>query len=358
MTKPEFKFIERYRTLAPGAGREVIEARHKAHTKLYDDAKQSMQKVHTLCGIAFGLQRDTPLITDWFEKGVKELDGQFMIGLDKAEAARIASLILEDMVTQGIASVALAVLSVSYCGRREPGDDGLVLTVAKDALERNGRARQIISAGKTISPSAPEDLKTQLDTAAATFNGANVRAVAEGILGEIKATQEELAESATAAFQAVRSDNVGLAEELDMLWWNMANWSDLLEKRRDQLSPAASAFCAAIELGAFVQSPPGPYGVYGILRHALGEQFSTKTTLKKAITTIADDAAKLRLNVTTGAMPLLPVSAAISHVAANGASKWPVLKQIIGDALTVEVSYFELAVQSYRERVLISNGGL
>ena len=357
MTKPEFTFVDRYRTLAPGATREVVEARQKAHAKLYEEGRKSWQKIHTLCGVAFGLEREDPQVTSWLAKNIKEIDEQFVLDLDKAESAKIASLVLEDMITRGVIGVAFAVLTTSYCGRREPGDDGRILAIAKDALEQNGRARQIISDGQSIWASAPGDLKSDIDAMVVALDGPHIRVVAEGILREIKSAQDKLAESATAAFQAVRTENIGLAQELDMLWWNMGNWSDLLEKHRDQLSSDELAISSAIELGGFVPSPPGPYGAYGILRHSLGAQSNAKTTLKKTITAIVGDVAKLNPDVTVGAMPLLPVSAAIMHVAANGATKWSALKQVIGNALTVEVSYFELAVQSYRERVLINQGG-
>src|SRR5688572_27430704 len=109
MPKKEFKFLDAYRTLVPTASREVIDARQKAHDKLFGLVK-TMDKVYDLCRVAFGLPYDKLTIAEWFEKTVKATDVQFSLDMDKAEAARVAALVLRDLIWRGTVHYPLAIL--------------------------------------------------------------------------------------------------------------------------------------------------------------------------------------------------------------------------------------------------------
>lgn len=354
MTTTEYNFIERYRTLMPAASREVVDARQKAHATLAKDFFSNMNQIYALLALAFQQEKQGPLIAN-FEQTVHEFDEQFILRIDRAESARIATLLLENAIFDNKPIVATAILATSFCGRRVPAEDGNLLEQAQELVERVGSVRRVVEQGGSVVIKSPGDLNASLDAMVSSLNGQTVRAVVEALLGEIKKTQQALASSATTA---IRAANAGLAQEVDMLWWNMGDWSDILKRSRRQLSPAVAGLVAGYELGQFVKTPPGPYGAYGILRHTLADKFDQKTSLKKAVTELKADATALTRSLPETARSLFPVTAAIAQFAKNGKDAWDNLAADLGDVVGVEITYFELAVQAYREAILIGYGGL
>lgn len=145
-----------------------------------------------------------------------------------------------------------------------------------------------------------------------------------------------------------------------MLWWYIGDWSELLDKPRTALPEPAIALVSAIELGDLVRSIPGPYGAYGLIRRALGTAADTKTTLKASIEAI-DAMSLLRLAqpLPDGARALFPVQAAINFAAERSTKELgKALKSLLGAIPAMDVSHYELAVQAFRERLLIGYGGL
>src|SRR5262249_47046072 len=141
MPAAAFEFIEAYRKMRPEGAKEVVEARQKGHAKLYPLIKE-MQKVYELCRLSFQLPQDLTTLVEWFQKAIRESDPQFTLEVDKAEAGRIASLLLREFISTNNAQVSLAVLAASYCGRRETVDDKLVQS-ASAAIAEIGRSRRI-----------------------------------------------------------------------------------------------------------------------------------------------------------------------------------------------------------------------
>lgn len=358
MAKKEFKFLEAYRTRASAASRDVVEARLKAHRKLYPLVKD-MEKLYDLCRISFRLPFDRDAVA-WFEETIREEDSHFSLDIDKAEASLVATLVLRDCISNDDAECPLACLAVSYCGKREPGDGGSLLTEARDALDAAGNGRRIIFAEKKIALPAGKDLKAELDAVEGTFQAPTVHAAFKAISSDSRDSTGSLAASVNDAIASLNSDSSRLAEEVDMLWWYIGDWSEPLGKPRSALEPAATAVTSAAELGDLVREVPGPHGVYGILRRALGPAGNAKTSLQASIKQIAaDDLSRLVRPLTSAAQSLFPVQAAINLVAERGVNDCVgPLNLLLGDVPAMEISYYELAVQMFRERVLIGYGGL
>jgi hypothetical protein len=356
MAAASFNFIERYRTLAPAVAREIVDVRHKVHTKLMAETS-TMSRAYALVSVAFQLNRSGGEITSWFEKAEHDEDEQFFLNIDKAEAARLASLLLEEHLSGNTPRIATAVLTGSYGGRRLPTPDTAVLSKAKAILEATGKLRQVANQATKVSFTKAADLTTALTNMEQTFNGANGRAVIESVLVELGKVVESLRLSTENVFKSSKSATATLSEEVDMLWWNMGGWSELKKRPLNKLSGPSLAIVAGYELGSFVSEPPGPYGAYGILRHVLGEAYETPTNLKKAAGELGKDAAALITDTAAKTNPLFPVTTALVHAATHGNSNWNELAGSIGDVLDVNISLFELAVQAYRERALFSYGG-
>src|SRR4051794_36158484 len=96
----KFDFVEMYRKTQPTAAQELVEARQKSHDKLNPLVK-TMGNVYELCRLAFDVPQDIASLTEWFQSPIKEFDPRFSVAIDKAEAARIASLLLRDLMNRG-----------------------------------------------------------------------------------------------------------------------------------------------------------------------------------------------------------------------------------------------------------------
>jgi hypothetical protein len=359
MGKKEFKFLEEYRTAAPAETREVVEARRSAHESLYAQV-QKMDKVYDLCRLAFTLRFDKETVSEWFEKTVKTADIHFSLDIDKAEAARLATLLLRDLVSRAGVQCSLATLVASYCGKREPVGGGDLLGEARYAISASASERRIVLADKKITMPAAKDLKSELEAAETNFQGPTVRAALDAMSADLRDGATKVANAANDAAAALRSDVTRLTEEVDMLWWHIGDWSELIGKPRSALAGSAIAFASAAELGDLVRSAPGPYGAYGLLRRALAKAADKKTTLKSSIEGIeVEMLSRLRKPLPEEARVLFPVHAAINLAVERGTTHWTeALEGLLGAIPAMEVSLYELAVQAFRERLLIGYGGL
>lgn len=354
MAKQEFKFLDAYRTMVPAAGREVIDARQKSHDKLFSLVSKGVERCYDLCRLAFELPHEATL-TEWFEKPVKTFDVQFSIALDKAEAGRIAALLLRDLIWRSTPHYALAVVVASYCGRRAPIGGSELVTAATEALVEAGKERRIVLADKKITLPAGKDLKAELEAISASPTGPVVKAGMEAMANELRGGAGKLATSATEAFESLKNDTARIAEEIDMLWWHIGDWSDLLDRPRESFPKQAAAVLSGTELGGLVRQLPGPYGAYGILRRTTGEVSDQKTNLKTVVEAIdAADLKRLARPLPVSVLGLFPVHEAIKLAAERGPSAWAAaFEQTAPDTLKLEVSNYELAVQSFREKMLI-----
>jgi len=356
--KEQFKFLDAYRLMVPSAASELIEARRKSHDKILPLASKDFKKVYDLCRLAFRLPNDTANFAEWFELPVKEFDVRFSIAIDSAETARISALLLRDLISRGTAHYSLLVLATSYCGRRAPEGGGALLKEAQIATVYAGKELAVVLAEKKVAVPAGKDLKTEFEAMAASFVAATAQAAMTILVNDVRGGMAKLATSANEAMTSLRNDAVRLADEVDMLWWHIGDWSDLLEKSRESLGAQATAIASGVELGSLVRQVPGPYGAYGILRRTTGKNSNEKTTLKKSIAAIdSTDLKLLARQLPTSALSIFPVHAALKLATENNAGAWATeFERQVPEVVDIEVSNYELAVQAFRERVTIEFG--
>ncbi len=119
-----FDFMTAYRKLAPpdsqgSRGRPAKGAQPVAPASHHDAAAST-----TFVALAFQLEPHSPEVAAWLEPAIKEVDPQFSLEIDKAEAGRLASLLLQGLTSRvGAQYSALAVLTASFCGKRSTVDD-------------------------------------------------------------------------------------------------------------------------------------------------------------------------------------------------------------------------------------------
>ena len=358
MAAAKFKFIEVYRRIAPAAGREIVAARQKGHDKLYPLLEQTMERVYDVCRLAFLFPQSSIAVVEWFEKTVKKFDPQFSIEHDKAEAGRIASMLLRDLMWQGNPKAAFAILVCSFCGRRSPIDNELLI-VARDAVGDAARERRIVLAEKQIAMPPPKDLKATIEAVQQSWGEDSTRAAFDAVIADLRKSIRQTASSAADAHQSLRGDVIRLAEEVDMLWWHIGDWSETLDRPRTGLPKEAIGVVSGFELGDFVRDVPGPYGAYGILRRTLGKTSDRKAKLKDAVSSIGEDVKKFARQLPQSTMAVFPVHAALDMAADRGRDDWAAaFDQAASDIKDFDLSYFELAVQAFRERVLINYADL
>jgi hypothetical protein len=301
-------------------------------------------------------------VTEWFEKPIRGLDPHFLVSRDKVDAGKIAALHLRDWITRPGSHVPLAVLSASFCGRRHSADGDALTKEANEAFTAAVRDQRTFAAAKPVPAPNFKTITAELDSVAAQnpLQGNVAKGAIEAAARASEDAVTALTESVETSLSSARGDVVRLAEELDMLWWYIGDWHELLGKPRSGASAETKMLASGIELGAFVGQLPGPYGAYGILRRIAGSDADNKTTLRGAFKSLSEnDAMKLSENVPSSSKSLFPIHAALQSVAERGAAGWESdFVKAVSDVADVEISFFDIGIQAYRERALINYGGL
>ena len=353
----KFDFIQAYRDLDANVSRELIDARQKGHQVLLAEIT-SMSRVYDLCRLAFLLEPHPLPVTEWFEKPIRGLDPHFLVNKDKAEAGRIAALLLRDRIIESGLNIPLAVLSASFCGKRHSADGDVLTREANEALVAAVRNQRNFVDATPVSRPKFKDITAELNalTAQNPLQGNTTKAAVEAAVQASENAITTLAQGVETSLSSGRGDVVRLAEEVDMLWWYLSDWHELLDKRRSAAAPATRMLASGIELGGLVQQPPGPYGAYGILRKISDTRSDGKTTLRAALGTLSeDDARKLSKDILPSAKSLFPVHVAVQSVAERGPAGWESeFVSAILNVADVEISHFDLGIQAYRESVLLN----
>jgi GTPase-associated system helical domain len=353
-----FDFIHSYRDLDESASRDVIEARQKSFQKLSTKIDE-MAQIYDLCRVAYQIEPFPA--RPWFEEPLREFDPHFIVGKDKVDAGRIAALLLRQQITASKSYSPLAILTASYCGRRHSADGDVLTTKANDAFLAAVRNHRVTDGTKLWQ--APKSKPIPPEVEALNSHNPLPGSVAKAAFDATSVLNDSaikaLSDSVKGPVESARSDIVRLAEEVDMLWWCIGDWHELLDRPRTETTAELKMVVSGIELGAMVRQLPGPYGAHGILRRISGAEGDGKSSLKAAIETLSqDDAHKLLKDVPEACRPLFPLHTAIQLVAQHGAAWEAQFAKSVPDIGTMEVSPFELGVQAFRERALLAYGGI
>lgn len=355
----EFDFIQSYRDLDGSASRDVVEARHKSFEKLVV-AIDKMDRIYDLCRLAYQIEPFPA--RPWFEGAVREFDPHFVMNKDKVEAGRIAALLLRQRMTSSGSYSPLAVLTTSYCGRRHSADGDVLTTQANGAFLAAVRGHRVSSGGIELSAAPKFKAITAEVDAVNSQNplpGNVAKAAFDATMASGEAAMKALFENVKRPITSARSDIVRLAEEVDMLWWCIGDWHELLDKPRTETTAGVKMIASGIELGAMVRQLPGPYGAHGILRRIAGPEADGKSSLRATIKSLSqEDARKLSKDIPQASQSLFPVHAAIQFVAQHGATWEAEFAKVVPEIAAAKMSPFELGIQAFRERALLGHGGI
>jgi hypothetical protein len=349
----EFNFIEAYKLLQPTADRVLVDARDQGTRKILE--KLNWPQVVDLARLAFQLPHEPTSYIDWFQGPLHEPDPHFFVAQDLAEAGRIATLALRQRVAGRNTSIALIVLAASYAGKRAAFDNGELVTQAKDLVTASAKKGGMTAPSGKIGLTMAGDiskLKTEMTN---SFDAAHTAPFVEAAVQDLRNGTEAAITSLSQAYQALRSDNLRLAEETDMLWWHVGDWSNILDVPRASIAKKSVGLVSGLDLGAMVTFSPGPYGVYGILKQSLGTDGDKPVSLTEAVAGLGEpQIARLALQKAPDAFPVLT---ALRLAAAGG--DWTVpFGKVVPDAADRKLTHLELATQAFRERVSMTNIGL
>jgi GTPase-associated system helical domain len=349
---PNFNFIEAYKLLQPTVERGVVEARNEGFTKIVE--KVTWANIVNLSRLAFNLHYDPQVYIDWFQVPLQKPDPHFFVAQDAAEAGRVAALVLRHFVSLNNATAALIVLAASYAGKRATFDNGELVAQSRDLIAASAKRGGMKAPSKEIGLRKAGDISKQKNEMTNAHDPAHVAAFVETAMQDLRGGTEAAVTALSEAYQVLRRDNLRLAEETDMLWWHVGDWSNILDIPRTSLSKKSIGLVSGVDLGAMVSISPGPYGVYGILTQTLRSTGDKAVLLTEAVGGL--EPAQIARLALAKAPDVFPVFTALRLAAAGG--DWvSAFKAEVPDAADVKLTPLELATQAFRERVSLAEIG-
>jgi hypothetical protein len=351
-----FNFTDAYRMLQPAASREVVAARETAHVELAKAIKYAHQ-VLDLCRLAYHL----PILAgsnlgEWFEPEVKKTDPQFSLAHDRAEAGRIAAILLSQRLKQSHTQEAVAVLATSFCGQRASADDDALARLARDCLVRAARSRRTAAKLPDLPFSKGQDRSALITAMEQAFAPPAVKAVTDALAADAQKGGESLAKATAAALKTLFDENQRLAEEVDLLWWHNGDWSECLERPLAEVPPLGRALIVGADLAAMIRVAPGPYGTNGILRRSLGENADQSVSLRGAVEAMEPEDLR-HAYVAHADQDILSVHTAAKLYIDRGRGLWgQAFEQVTGVTHEGPLTHYRLALQAFWECSLVKHG--
>jgi hypothetical protein len=346
---------DKYRAAGLTPGPEILTLRQEPFDKLRKvvDAKIAVE----LSRMYFGLA--SPNSTDWFRDPFHAADNSFSMLDNKRESAVLAAALLEAAFEDGKALAAIAPLATAAFGHRKPTASPALLPqleqgLALRAINRRRRERGDPATIKGPAKSKPADaaafaqsLSSSWEKVAAAFN-------------EVQESNRGLAAQVAGVIKPMHDDVADLREEVAMLWWHIGGWSRLLNAPFSEMTAATAAVLAGIDMSDLSRTFEGPVAAPAMLHRTLvagRKQKLGKVAIKDAVDGIKDaDLEKLDFGAALGtAADICPVLTALAKAREIGSgTAWhAAYKKASGMNATAEFSAVDLAVQSFRERMML-----
>lgn len=348
----EFDFVEEYLKLQPLADRETTIARNAAYTLASADADEDAGRIIDLAHFAYDLppgQDNDP--EEWFLEVFRKEDRAFSLKRGGEEAARIATLVLSERLSRPDADTAVLVHAAAFAGKRRTVDANALSLQAKKTLQSLVRKRGSAIVKPTVNyvqTTVPETIKKY---GVADTDVSDVQ-VFDAVHKDYIAQARHIVMTTNAAISKIWDEKTRLAEEVDLLWWHLGQHSFLLDMPLEEIPAAARPIVIGADLAAMVSVLPGPYGIYGIARRALGVDAEKPLKLSDAIKAVKPGYNGL-ISKSIGDQAIAPVHAALEDVLFENT---PVVatqfKKRTGIAFDIKLSAYELAIQVYHEALL------
>jgi hypothetical protein len=289
---------------------------------------------------------------EWLDGIMKADDPTFSIQHDTEEAARIASLVLKSRLDANLTGTPVLVHAAAFAGKRQTVDNHALSHASRKSLQALVRRRGFSLQRPSISGGKAASVASLITKLEAGTGETNQTQVLQAMLGDYGSQIKQLAASANGAVEVVFNENRRLAEEVDLLWWHLGGHSFLLDQPLDEVPEIAKPIVIGMDVGEMVNVLPGPFGVYGIIRKALGSAADTSIKLSEAVKAITSDHASL-VSKKPNRYAVAPVHAAVSDTLISETPvSGPQFKRNTGLSYDIKLTAYELALQAYHERVL------
>ncbi|WP_061218559.1 GTPase-associated system all-helical protein GASH [Leptospira weilii] len=357
----ENKLADYYRIERMNPGPEIINLRNEALENI--SAKISNLKIIELVRIYFGLS--TAKDIDWFKSGFSEKDPSFSM-IDNANEASIlsATLLNNAMIENSFAS--LAVICCSISNKRHSKAKISLLNDAKSKLQNHSikeRVKGDIDI-KLIKPIGKSKISSSIESSIPTGSDwSKVQEVLKQISNEAVGVTKEFAAQILSLLQPLIQQGIFIREEMDILWWHIGSWSNILKKPFSEIPIEIAAPLAGIELADLSQTIAGPIAAPMFLERTL--TLNRKKADKSIQISIKDMANKFPLqeyselnikkniNIFADLCPIL--YSLYKYYEIGDSQSWQ--NSYKKDTLFDSQTYFdpiELAMQVYRERLMLN----
>jgi GTPase-associated system helical domain len=356
---PRFNFADSYREAALNAGPEVLRLRQEPFEKMRQ--RMDVATALDLTRLYFGLP--VPNGTDWFRDAFGETDPSFSMYDNGREAAVLAAGLLGAALEDDKPYAALAPLTTSAAGHREPVVNAELL---EDARRMLGESAVATREWKMADPlqiklAAQSNVPGEAATLPQANDWGKVATLFKLVSEEWTGATKDLATQVTNVMVPLSGQVAALREEVEMLWWYVGGWSRVLNKPFHELKPGLAAAMAGLDMADLSRTPFGPIAAPAILQRIVSgvrRRQPSKVTIKDAVEALpsrAFDGLQLAAEL-KNVLDLCPVLAAFlkaSEIGRGSAWHGPFASATRLDA-TAEFQPLELATQVYRERLLLS----
>ncbi len=354
-----FTFADSYKAAGLTPGPDIIRLRQQPFDKLR--AALDPRAAVNLTRLYFGLW--LPDGTDWFRDAFAETDASFSMIDNEREAAVLSACLLAAGMEDRKAAAALAPLTASFAGARQPLVRPELVEEARKTLHESAVTSRQRSDADARQIKAPPKSKVPAEAEALGPAGDWTKAAA---------VLKQLADESTQGITALATQVAGvvkpliaqvddLREEVDMLWWYVGGWSRVLERPFTELTPALAAVMAGLDLAYLTKGQVGPAAAPAILSRLISagrRAKPEKVSIKDAVDAFPKDAfASMYLD--EGAEQLAdvcPVLAAFRkavQIGGGSAGHGSFTKVATIDPQTA-IPALDMAMQTYREALLLA----
>jgi hypothetical protein len=351
---------DKYRAAGLTPGPEILTLRQEPFDKLRKavDAKTAVE----LSRIYFGLASSNS--TDWFRDPFHAADNSFSMLDNKRESAVLAAALLEGAFEDGKPLAAIAPLATAAFGHRKPAASPELLQQLENGLAARAVGDRRRERGDPSTIKGPSKSKLPADAAAfgqtLSSGWEKVAAAFKQVSDEAHEANRNLATQVAGVVKPMHDDVADLREEVAMLWWHIGGWSRLLDAPFSEMPIATAAVMAGVDMSDLSRTFVGPVAAPAMLHRTLAagrKQKLGKVTIKDAVDgTESADLEKLDFGAALATVAdICPVLIAFAKAREIGSgTAWhAAYKKASGLNPTAEFSAMDLAVQAFRERMML-----
>lgn len=348
-------FADWYRAASLEPRADELEKRWQGIDAFAEDSSAS--DLAELARLFHGLPQRDAKFAEAFRTPFKEADGAFAMEGNALELRVLAGAAIVRHIEygDGWAAAAALGLAVPAClGLRPPPVGGIVEFAAADLTRQSGLLRK-----KAAKPVPKFELAADLQAVKSHLQNNQVPSLADPLTSAIKQLAGAVGDLAAWAKQAQEEQRLR-QEESDVLWWLAGGHSRDLGVPLGELKSPSGCLVAAKELADVTGLLPGPYAAASFLHNALRAahpDLKASVAVADAVAACEPDWRKTfaAADGLDAVLDLCPVHVAVRKcVEAEGKKTWHApFQSLTGFKATEKVTPLDLAVQAYRERLLV-----